>query len=121
PTGSEMSSAEDEDQWEIIRRTIEVSEYYVLVLGLRYGSKTSEGISCTQKEYEYALEKNIPILAFVMRDTVSLAKDKRDDDLSETNKFRELVLTSSKMAQFGETKDQLIKNVSISLMKQIMQ
>ncbi len=121
PIGMEMFSAEDEDQWEIIRRTIEVSDYYVLVLGLRYGSKTSEGISFTQKEYEYALEKNIPILAFVMKDTVSLSKDKRDDDLSEINKFRELVLTNSKMAQFWETKDQLIKSVSISLMKQIMQ
>lgn len=121
PIGMEMFSAEDEDQWEIIRRTIEVSDYYVLVLGLRYGSKTSEGISFTQKEYEYALEKNIPILAFVMKDTVSLSKNKRDDDLSEINKFRELVLTNSKMAQFWETKDQLIKSVSISLMKQIMQ
>jgi len=121
PIGMEMFSAEDEDQWEIIRRTIEVSDYYVLVLGLRYGSKTSEGISFTQKEYEYALAKNIPILAFVMKDTVSLSKDKRDDDLSEINSFRELVLTNSKMAQFWETKDQLIKSVSISLMKQIMQ
>jgi len=121
PIGMEMFSAEDEDQWEIIRRTIEVSDYYILVLGLRYGSKTSDGISFTQKEYEYALEKKIPILAFVMKDTVPLPKDKRDDDLSEISKFRELVLTNSKMAQFWETKDQLIKNVSISLMKQIMQ
>lgn len=121
PIGMEMFSAEDEDQWEIIRRTIEVSDYYVLVLGLRYGSKTSEGISFTQKEYEYALEKNIPILAFVMKDTVSLSMDKRDDDLSEIKAFRELVLTNSKMAQFWDTKDQLIKSVSISLMKQIMQ
>lgn len=121
PIGMEMFSAEDEDQWEIIRRTIEVSDYYILVLGLRYGSITSDGISFTQKEYEYALEKKIPILAFVMNEMVSLPKDKRDDDLSEINKFRELVLTNSKMAQFWETKDQLIKNVSISLMKQIMQ
>ncbi len=121
PIGMEMFSAEDEDQWEIIRRTIEVSDYYVLVLGMRYGSKTSEGISFTQKEYEYALEKNIPILAFVMKDTVSLSKDKWDDDLSEIKKFRELVLTNFKMAQFWETKDQLIISVSISLMKQIMQ
>src|SRR5699024_6509644 len=75
----------------------------------------------TQKEYEYALEKKIPILAFVMDDAVSLSKDKRDDDLTDINKFRELVLTNSKMAQFWETKDQLIKSVSISLMKQIMQ
>lgn len=121
PIGMEMFSAEDEDQWEIIRRTIEVSDYYILILGLRYGSKTSDGVSFTQKEYEYALEKKIPILAFVMNDKVSLSKDKRDDDLSDINKFREIVLTNSKMAQFWETKDQLIKSVSISLMKQIMQ
>lgn len=121
PIGMEMFSAEDEDQWEIIRRTIDVSDYYVLVLGLRYGSKTSDGISFTQKEYEYALENNIPILAFVMDEMASLSKDKRDDDLSEINNFREIVLKNSKMSQFWETKDQLIKNVSISLMKQIMQ
>lgn len=121
PIGMEMFSAEDEDQWEIIRRTIEVSDYYILVLGLRYGSKTSDGISFTQKEYEYALAKKIPILAFVMNEMVSLPRDKRDDDLAEINKFREMVLKNSKMAQFWETKDQLIKNVSISLMKEIMQ
>lgn len=121
PIGMEMFSAEDEDQWEIIRRTIEVSDYYILVLGLRYGSKTSEGISFTQKEYEYALERKIPILAFVMKDTVPLPMDKRDNDLLEINNFREMVLKNSKMAQFWETKDELIKNVSVSLMKQIMQ
>jgi hypothetical protein len=121
PIGMEMFSAEDEDQWEIIRRTIDVSDYYVLILGLRYGSKTSDGISFTQKEYEYALEKKIPILAFVMSDNVSLPKSRRDDDLSDINAFRHTVLDNSKMAQFWETKDELIKSVSISLMKQIMQ
>jgi len=100
PIGMEMFSAEDEDQWEIIRRTIEISDYYILILGLRYGSKTQDSISFTQKEYEYALEKNIPILAFVLDDSVSLSKDKRDDDLKEINSFREMVLKNSKMSQF---------------------
>ncbi len=121
PIGMEMFSAEDEDQWEIIRRTIEVSDYYILVLGLRYGSKTSDGISFTHKEYNYALEKKIPILAFLMNDTVALPGNKRDNDLNDITGFRNTVLTNSKMAQFWETKDQLIKQVSISLMKQIMQ
>lgn len=121
PIGMEMFSAEDEDQWEIIRRTIEVSDYYILILGLRYGSKTSDDISFTQKEYMYALEKKIPILAFVMKDSVPLSIDKRDNDLLEINNFRRLVLSNSKMAQFWETKDELIKKISVSLMKQIMQ
>lgn len=121
PIGMEMFSAEDEDQWEIIRRTIEVSDYYILILGLRYGSKTSAGISFTHKEYEYALEKKIPILAFVMDESVSLPQEKRDNDLTEIKSFRQTVLKNSKMAQFWKNKDELIKNVSISLMKQIMQ
>ncbi|MEB8015699.1 DUF4062 domain-containing protein [Raoultella ornithinolytica] len=121
PIGMEMFSAEDEDQWEIIRRTIEVSDYYILVLGLRYGSKTSDGISFTHKEYNYALEKKIPILAFLMNDSVALPGCKRDDDLTDIKGFRETVLANSKMAQFWDTKDQLVKNVSVSLMKQIMQ
>lgn len=52
-----------------------------------------------------------------MKDNVPLPIDRRDDDLSEINGFRELVLRNSKMAQFWETKDQLIKSVSISLME----
>lgn len=121
PIGMEMFSAEDEDQWEIIRRTIEISDYYILILGLRYGSKTNDNVSFTQKEYEYALEKNIPILAFILDDSVSLSKDRRDDNLEDINTFRNMVLKNSKMAQFWKTIDELTKNVSISLMKQIMQ
>ena len=56
-----------------------------------------------------------------MDEMVSISKDKRDDNLTEMNSFRELVLKNSKMAQFWKTKEELIKNVSISLMKQIMQ
>lgn len=121
PIGMEMFSAEDEDQWEIIRRTIASSDYYILILGLRYGSKSHDNISFTQKEYDYAREKNIPILAFVMKDDSPLEQGRRDDDLREVNAFRKLVLSNNKMAQFWTTKDELTKNVSISLMKQIMQ
>lgn len=121
PIGMEMFSAEDEDQWEIIRRTIDVSDYYVLILGLRYGSKTSQGISYTQKEYEYALSKEIPILAFIMDENKSVSQNQRDDDLTDIKSFREKVLTNSKMAQFWFSADELIKNVSISIMKQIHQ
>ena len=121
PIGMEMFSAEDEDQWEIIRRTIEISDYYILILGLRYGSKAEDDVSFTEKEYEYALEKGIPILAFILDDSVSLSKDRRDDNLLKINSFRAKVLKNSKMSQFWKTIDELTKNVSISLMKQIMQ
>lgn len=121
PIGMEMFSAEDEDQWEIIRRTIDISDYYILILGLRYGSETSEGISFTQKEYEYAIERKIPILAFLLDENASLSQDKRDNDLNKINLFRSTVLKNSKMSDFWTNTDELTKKVSISLMKQIMQ
>ena len=53
PIGMEMFSAADEEQWEIIRETIDSSDYYVLIIGHRYGSVIEEGeyagISYTQK------------------------------------------------------------------------
>lgn len=121
PIGMEMFSAEDEDQWEIIRRTIDISDYYILILGLRYGSVTSEGISFTQKEYEYALKKKIPILAFLLDEQAPLSKDRRDDNLNKINHFRNSVLKNSKMSDSWTNSDELTKKASISLMKQIMQ
>lgn len=121
PIGMEMFSAEDEDQWEIIRRTIDISDYYILILGLRYGSETSAGISFTQKEYEYALECKIPILTFLLDENTSLPKDRRDNDLTKINNFRTTVLKNSKMSDFWTNSDELTKKVSIALMKQIMQ
>jgi hypothetical protein len=88
PIGMEMFSAKDEDQLEIIRRTIDYSDYYILILGLRYGSSTSDNISFTHKEYKYALKKKIPILAFILDENTSLSKDKRDNDLTQINNFR---------------------------------
>ena len=38
PVGMEMFNAADEEQWEIIQETIDSSDYYVLILGQRYGS-----------------------------------------------------------------------------------
>lgn len=61
--GMEMFSAADEEQWEIIRDTIDSSDYYVLIVGHRYGSVIESGddagISYTEKEFRYAKEKKM--------------------------------------------------------------
>ncbi|AWT34641.1 hypothetical protein GCM10008956_30950 [Deinococcus arenae] len=69
PLGMESFTASDLSQWDIIKKTIDLSDYYVLILGNCYGSTDSEsGISYTEKEYRYALSKDIPCLAFLSRD-----------------------------------------------------
>jgi len=61
PVGMEMFSAEDKQQWQIIQRHIESSDYYVVILAHRYGSM-EDGRSFTEKEYDYAIECTVPVL-----------------------------------------------------------
>lgn len=61
PIGMEMFSADNTEQWQQIQRTIDSSDYYILIIKRRYGSMTKEGISYTEKEYNYAKEKKYPL------------------------------------------------------------
>ena len=125
PIGMEMFSAADEEQWEIIQETIDSSDYYVLIIGHRYGSIIEEGehagISYTQKEFRYALEKKIPILAFLIADSVAVTPDKMDNDVEKIEKlkvFKEEVI-KGRTVQWWTSSEDLANKVSISLTKQI--
>lgn len=89
PVGMENFSAADERGWRTIQRTIDTSDYYVLIVGGRYGSiDNSIGMSWTEREYRYAKEKSVPVLAFV-RDDSYITKDKvdRGDAAERLNEF----------------------------------
>ena len=65
PAGMELFKASADDKIKYIKKVIDYSDYYVLIIGSEYGSldpRTNK--SYTQIEYEYAKSKNIPILAF---------------------------------------------------------
>jgi len=72
PVGMEAFPAADEVQFEFIKTVIDSCDYYVLIIGGRYGSLASEGISFTEKEYHYAVSKNIPVLVFPHGDPESI-------------------------------------------------
>jgi hypothetical protein len=65
PVGMEMFNAADEEQWAVITRTIDQCDYYVVIIAHRYGS-TVDGVSFTEKEYDYAIAQNVPVLGFVI-------------------------------------------------------
>jgi hypothetical protein len=65
PAGMEIFPAADATPWELIESIIRDSDYYVLIIGGRYGSAGPEGISYTEMEYELALRLKKPILAFL--------------------------------------------------------
>lgn len=65
PAGMEMFPAADEDQWTLIKEVIDECDYYIVIVGGRYGSVSAEGISYTEMEYDYAVSTGIPVLGFV--------------------------------------------------------
>jgi hypothetical protein len=119
PVGMEMFSADDDEQWEVIKDTIDSSDYYIVIIGHRYGSVTAEGLSFTEKEYDYAKKQNIPILAFIRDRDVATKPHERDDNhnnLEKLNKFIENA-SKSKMCDFWKNEDELSTKVAIALPK----
>ncbi len=115
--GMELFSASDEDQLKYIERIIDVSDYYVLIVGARYGSIDSDGVSYTEREFEYAVSRKIPVLAFLHQNPVSLAQDKSDMDsakLGKLNLFREK-LRQGRLLDFWNNAGDLCTKVVISV------
>lgn len=95
PIGMEMFNPEDDEQWEQIKKRIDESDYFVLIVANRYGSLTKDRkMSSTEKEYNYALKKNIPIIRFVISDDgVTSAKNMEQDPqkLNMLNNFKQRI------------------------------
>lgn len=112
PAGMELFSAGSESQLETIRRWIDDSDVYMLILGGRYGSvdpKTS--LSYTELEYDYALSKEKPIFAVVVTEFALDAKVKAEGkDVIETEYPKELKFFREKVLSrissfFSDSKD----------------
>ena len=96
PAGMELFPAGNTDQWTLIKGVIEQSDYYLVILGGRYGSMSEEGISFTEMEYDYAVELGIPVMGFVPADADEIAVGKTDRNeaaATKLNEFRAKVQT----------------------------
>ncbi|KJS05492.1 MAG: hypothetical protein VR77_08600 [Flavobacteriales bacterium BRH_c54] len=122
PAGMELFSAGNESQLEIIRRWIEESDIYMLLLGGRYGSiEPSTGLSYTEIEYQYAQELNIPVFAIVMHEELLNKKVKENgkdvlelESPDKYKKFKELVL--SKISRFFRDDNEIKLSILESLL-----
>jgi hypothetical protein len=65
PAGMELFPSTNENQWAVIENVIDDSDYYLLIVAGRYGSLTSEGISYTEREFDYAVKEGKHILGFI--------------------------------------------------------
>lgn len=118
PLGMEMFSAADDEQWKIIQRQIDESDYYVIIAAHKYGSVTQEGLSYTEKEYDYAVEKAVPVLGFILADNASWPADRIESDPDKKQSLECFkVKIKSRLVNFWNSKDDLHAKVSIALMK----
>lgn len=72
PAGMEVFPAADSTPWELIETIIAESDYYALIIGGVYGSTDENGISYTEREYDYAISKGIPVIAFLHGDPAKI-------------------------------------------------
>jgi Domain of unknown function (DUF4062) len=92
PVGMEMFNAADEEQWQVISRTIDQCDYYVVIVAHRYGSVTPEGVSFTEKEYDYAVGKGVPVLGFVIANEAAWPADRMESERrGELERFKSKV------------------------------
>lgn len=99
PAGMELFTSGDESQMETIKRWIDASDIYMLILGGRYGSvEPTTSLSYTELEYDYAVAKAIPFFAVVITDAALELKVKSvGSAVMETANPRELVAFRKKV------------------------
>ena len=117
PSGMELFPAANEEQWEWIKKVIDGSDYYVVVLGGRYGTISKHtGLSYTEMEYRYALEVGKPVIGFIHEQPEKIEKGKSESSTKANEKldsFRELV--SSKLCKYWSNPSDLGAKVSRSI------
>ena len=119
PIGMEVFNAADDDQWAVIKRTIDTSDYYVVIVGFRYGSTNEEGISYTELEYDYAVSQGIPVLGFVKKRNAPSTPDQRDDEPDKQQKLNAFISKiEKKMRSEWSSADGLAAELAPALVKQ---
>ncbi|MFM6759525.1 MAG: DUF4062 domain-containing protein [Microcystis panniformis] len=122
PAGMELFAAGDKSQMEIIKRWIDDSDVFLLILGGRYGSIEPEsGKSYVQIEYEYALSRNKACFAYVIhndelgrRGQQDYEKFRETQNRAKLEEFRR-TLMNGKLVDLWSNPDQLKYSINVSL------
>lgn len=117
PAGMELFPASDETAWQLIKDVIDGSDYYVLILGGRYGSQDEAGLGYTEKEYGYAVLTKKPVIALLHKNPNSLPRDKTETDESIWKKLEDFRKRIEKKhtCTYWVSSDELKSNVILGL------
>jgi hypothetical protein len=92
-----MDQFDDEDpqEWEIIKKSIEDSDYMLVVLAKKYHSPGDTG-SRVEKEYALAQKRGMPVLGLIIGDKVKRSASRTEKDsegVKKLTRFRERLKT----------------------------
>lgn len=119
PAGMELFPAANDTQWEWIKKVINESDYYILIIGDRYGCISNQtGLSYTEMEYRYAIETNKPIISFVHQNPEKLTADRIERNEVNREKLRIFKnLVQSKLCKYYNSPEDLGSKVSRSIIQ----
>lgn len=123
PAGMELFPAIDENQWNFIQKVIDDCDYYLIIVGGRYGSLASEGISYTEKEYDYAVKKGIKVIALLRKNLDSIPVSKTDTDPNKKAKLDAFIskVKTGRLVDFWDEEKELPGLVALSLITTMKQ
>lgn len=122
PAGMELFPASNEDQWSLIKRVIDNCDYYILIIGGRYGSVDEDGMSYTEKEYRYALSQGKPIIAFLHKNPENIISKNTELTTEGREKLKQFrALAENKLVKYWENPAELGSIVSRSMINLIKQ
>lgn len=117
PAGMEDFTACGEELDTYIKSVIDVSDYYVLLIGQRYGSEYKKDISYTMFEYQYAKQKGFKVIPFIYNGNEKLENNDLSDNREKLDKFiNEIKLLTP---QYFKNKDELVKKFNRALNAEI--
>ena len=117
PTGMELFPAADDDSWTHIKRFIPECDYYIVIVGGRYGAIGPTGKSYTEMEYDYAVESGLPALAFLHKEPGAIPSNKTESsDAGKTalSAFRAKI-ENARHANYWKARGDLPGKVAISM------
>lgn len=118
PVGMEQFPASGMDQMNYIKKMLDTCDYYILILAGRYGSvDPADGVGYTEKEYDYAVANEIPVMSFIVDEIGKLPSEKcekTDVGREALTKFRAKV-SANRMIKKYSSKEDLQARVAVSV------
>lgn len=120
PVGMEQFPASNMSQMEYIEKMLDDCDYYILIIGGRYGSLDDDGVGYTEKEYNYAQQKGIPVMAFVNLHPEKLPNEKCEyTNIEKFKAFRDRVRNAKKLVKgysdIGDLKANVVTAVNAAI------